>query len=57
MLPNMAARLEFEEGLARDNAERHALMAHGVATWQALADVQRVVISGEMDRAAAVWQF
>ena len=45
-----AARLEFEEGLAAAHAERQALRTHGIATWQALADDQRVAISGEMDR-------
>ena len=45
-----AARLEFEEGLRRDDAEHQALAERGLPSWPALADALRARIEAELVR-------
>jgi hypothetical protein len=42
-----AARLEYEEGLTRDEADRRALGARGYSSWPALADTHPERICGQ----------
>src|SRR5690606_36415986 len=47
-LAERSARLEFEEGLSRTQAERLALDIAGLPSYQALADAWRVNVHGEL---------